>query len=122
MSLRLANRRKQPDKILRLLAWANATAVISLFLSICLIAIAKPKRMNFLDHFYSVQRLNPAWNMDLVGSIGVMFLLSFLASCFGLFLNRKRMQRKGDHIHATLVLCLIASAVSLIFYLKLMLG
>ena len=118
MSLRLSNRRKTPDKILRLLAWSNAAAVIFLFLSICLIAIAKPKRMNFLDHFYGVQRINPAWNTDLVGYIGLMFFLSFLASCFGLFLNRKRMQRKGDHIHATLVLCLIISVVSLLLYLR----
>lgn len=122
MTLRLTNRRKQPDQTLRLLAWTNAIAVISLFLSICLIAIAKPKRMNFLDHFYSVERLNPAWNMDLVGYIGGMFFLSFLASCFGLFLNRKRMRRKGDHLHATLILCLVASAVSLVLYLYFTLG
>ncbi len=122
MSLRLSNRRKTPDKILRLLAWSNAAAVIFLFLSICLIAIAKPKRMNFLDHFYGVQRINPAWNMDLVGYIGLMFFLSFLASCFGLFLNRKRMRRKGDHIHATLVICLITSVVSLFLYLRFTLG
>ena len=118
MSLRLSNRRKYPDLILRLLAWANAVAVISLGLAICLIAMAKPKRMNFLDHFYSVQRMNPAWNMDLVGYIGVMLLLSLLASSYGLFLNRKRMRRKGDHIHATLVLCLLTSVISLFFFLK----
>ncbi len=122
MSLRLSNRRRQPDQILRLLAWSNAIAVISLVLAVCLVAIAKPKRMNFLDHFYGVQRMSPAWNMDLVGYIGFMLFLSLLASGFGLFLNRKRLRRKGDHIHATLVLCLIASTISLFFYLRFILG
>ena len=122
MSLRLSNRRRQPDQILRLLAWSNAIAVISLVLAICLVAIAKPKRMNFLDHFYGVQRMSPAWNMDLVGYIGFMLFLSLLASGFGLFLNRKRLRRKEDHIHATLVLSLIASTVSLFFYLRFILG
>ena len=122
MSLRLSNRRRQSDLILRLLSWSDAIAVISLGLAICLIAIAKPKRMNFLDHFYGVQRLNPAWNMDLIGYIGFMLFLSFAASIIGLFLNRKRMRRKGDHIHATLIVCLLASTFSLIFYIRFLLG
>lgn len=122
MSLRLSNRRKKPDTILRLLAWSNAIAVFSLIGAICIIAIAKPKRMNFLDHFYSVQRLNPAWNTSLTGYIGALLLLSLLFSIIGLFLNSKRLQRKGDHVNATLVLSLIASTVSLLFYLIFTLG
>ena len=118
MSLRLSNRRKNPDPILRLLAWSNAVAVISLAVAVAIIAVAKPKRMNFLDHFYGVQRLNPAWNTDLIGYIGIMLLLSFITSIVGLFLNSKRMRRKGDHIHATLILSLIASIISLFFYLR----
>ncbi len=118
MSLRLSNRRKKPDLILQLLACSNAVAVISLFLAICFIAIAKPKQMNFLDHFYSVQRLNPAWDMDFIGYIGIALLLSFVASIFGLYLNSQRMQRKGDHVSATLVLSLIISSISLLFYLR----
>ncbi|MDX2479933.1 MAG: hypothetical protein QNK24_06305 [Desulfuromusa sp.] len=118
MSMRLSNRRKRIDLTLKLLTWSNAVAVVSLAIAICIIAVAKPKRMNFLDHFYGVQRLNPTWDMDLIGYIGVMLLLSFLASIVGLFLNSKRMRRKGDHIHATLILSLIASAISLFFYLR----
>ncbi len=118
MSLRLSNRRKHPDLTLRLLAWSNAAAVISLAIAVVIIAIAKPKRMNFLDHFYGVQRLNPTWNMDLIGYVGIMLLLSFVTSIVGLFLNSKRLRRKSDHIHATLVLSLIASTISLFFYLK----
>ncbi|MFK5926653.1 MAG: hypothetical protein QM483_08495 [Desulfuromusa sp.] len=118
MSLRLSNRRKHPDLILRSLAWANGIAVISLFLAVCLIAIAKPKNMNFLDHFYGVQRLNPAWNMDLISYIGIMLLLSLIASVVGLILNSNRLRRKRDHLHATLILSLIVSTVSLFFYLR----
>ncbi|MDA3903386.1 MAG: hypothetical protein PF441_08075 [Desulfuromusa sp.] len=122
MSLRLSNRRKRTDLTIRLLAWSNAVAVISLAIAICIIAVAKPQRMNFLDHFYGVQRLNPTWDMDLIGYIGAMLLLSFLASIVGLFLNSKRRRRKSDHIHATLILSLVASAVSLFFYLRFTLG
>ena len=122
MSLRLSNRRKKPDLILRLLAWSNAIAVFSLIGAVCVIAIAKPKRMNFLDHFYSVQRLNPAWNTSLTGYIGALLLLSLLFSIIGLILNSKRLQRKGDHVNATLVLSLIASTVSFLFYLRFTLG
>ncbi|WP_321369957.1 hypothetical protein [uncultured Desulfuromusa sp.] len=122
MSLRLSNRRKRPDLILRLLAWSNGIAVASLFIAVCLVALAKPKRMNFLDHFYGVQRLSPAWDKSMIGYIGGMLLLSFSASIVGIFLNSKRLRRKKDHIHATLVLSLIASAVSMFFYLKFTLG
>ncbi|MEA3362010.1 MAG: hypothetical protein U9Q61_01845 [Thermodesulfobacteriota bacterium] len=118
MTLRLSNRRRKIDLTLRLLAWSNAIAVISLLAAVCLIAIAKPKRMNFLDHFYGVQRLNPAWNADLTGYIGLMLLLSFLASIAGLLFNSKRLRRKKDHINATLVLSLIVSTISLLFYLR----
>ncbi|MEA3544837.1 MAG: hypothetical protein U9R69_06405 [Thermodesulfobacteriota bacterium] len=118
MSLRLSNRRKKSDLILYLLGWSNAIAVISLVAAICMLAIAKPKKMNLIDHYYSVQRLNPAWNMDLVGYVGVLLGLSLLSSIVGLFLNSKRLQRKGDHVNATLVLSLIASIVGLFFYLR----
>ena len=118
MSLRLSNRRKKPDRTLRLLTWSNAIAVISLVFAVGIIAMAKPKRMNFLDHFYGVQRLNPGWDMGLIRYIGIMLLLSFVASIVGLFLNSKRLRRKRDHIHATLVLSLIASSISLFFYFR----
>ena len=118
MSLRLSNRRKRPDRILRLLAWSNFIAVASLIAAVFVVATAKPKRMNFLDHFYGVQRLNPAWDMDLVGYIGGLLVLSLVASLAGLYFNSKRLKRKGDHVNATLVLSLIASIVSLFFYLR----
>jgi len=122
MSLRLSNRRKQPDLILRFLAWSNGIAVVSLFIAVCLVAIAKPKRMNFLDHFYGVQRLSPAWDKSMIGYIGVMLLISFIASIAGIILNSKRLRRKKDHFHATLLLTLISSTVSLFFYLRFTLG
>ena len=118
MSLSLSNRRKQNDRILRLLAVCNFTAVASLFAAIFVVAAAKPKRTNFLDHFFGVQRLNPAWDMDLVGYIGGLLFLSLITSVAGIYFNSKRLKRKGDHINATLVLSLIASIISLIFYFR----
>ena len=118
MSLRLSNRRKKNDQILRLLAVCNFTAVASLFLAIFVVSAAKPKRTNFLDHFFGVQRLNPAWDMDLVSYVGLLLLLSFVASIAGLYFNSKRLKRKGDHVNATLVLSLIASIISLFFYFR----
>lgn len=122
MSLRLSNRRKHTDLTLRLLALANGVAVASLAIAIAIIAAAKPKRMNFLDHVFGVERLNPTWNTNLLGYVGILLVLSFLSSIIGLFLNSRRMHRKGDHIHATLILSLIASTVSLFFYLRFTLG
>ena len=118
MSLRLSNRRKRQDTILRLLAWSNFIAVASLFVAIFVVAAAKPKRTNFLDHFFGVQRLNPAWDMNLVGYIGGLLVLSLVASLAGIYFNTKRLKRKGDHINATLVLSLIVSIISLFFYLR----
>ena len=118
MSLRLSNRRKKTDPILQLIAWTNGTAVVSLLVAVCLIAIAKPKRMNFLDHFYSVHRSSPVWNTGIFTYIGIALLLSFMASAFGLYLNTKRLQRKGDHINATIVLSLIASTIGLLFFIS----
>ena len=118
MSLRLSNRRKKTDPILQLIAWTNGTAVVSLILAVCLIAIAKPQRMNFLDHFYSVQRSSPAWNTDIFTYIGLTLLLSFMASAFGIYLNTKRLQRKGDYINATLVVSFVVSAIGLLFFIR----
>ena len=117
MSLRLSNRRKTPDLLLQLLAWFNGAAVISLVAALAIAAIAKPELETFFDRYYDIQ-LRQAWNHNLVGYIGLFLGLSCVTSIVGLIINSKRLRRKGDHIHATLVLSLIISIAGLFFFIK----
>ncbi len=109
-------RRRHPDLLLRLLTWSNALAVISLAAALCIAAIAKPELGTFFDLYYKLQ-LRTTWNMDLIGYIGFMLILSCLASIAGLVFNSKRLRRRNDHIHSTLILSLIISLIGLGYYL-----
>lgn len=117
MSLRLANRRKRPDLLLQLLTWFNAAAIISLLAALFLTAIAKPELETFFDRFYNLN-LRQTWDQGLIVYIGLLLGVSFLTSVVGLLINSKRMRRKNDHIHATLILSLVASIVGLALFLK----
>ncbi len=117
MSLRLHNRRKRPDLVLIFLTGLNAAAVIFLAAALVLAAIAKPQLETFFDRYYNLT-LRQTWNHDLIFYIGISLGCSCLAGAIGLFLNGKRLKRKGDHIHATLVLSFIISLAALIYLLK----
>ena len=121
MKRRYQNRRKRSDLLLRLLTWSNAIAVIALAAALCIAAIAKPELETFFDRYYNLP-LRQTWNRDLIGYIGLMLLLSLVTSITGLVINSKRLRRKGDHLHSTLVLSLVISLVSLGFYLQLALS
>ncbi len=117
MTLRLDNRRKHPDLLLKLLAWFNAAAVISLAAALCIAAIAKPELETFFDRYYKLH-LRQTWNQDLIGYIGLMLGLSCLLSTIGLILNSKRLRRKHDYIHSTLILSLILSLIGLVYFIR----
>lgn len=112
MSLQQPNRRKHSDLLHKALTWLNAAAVISLLFALCLAAIAKPELETFFDRYYNLS-LRRTWNHDLVDYIGLMLAASCLSSIGGLYVNSKRLRRKTDYIHATLVFSLVASCVGL---------
>jgi hypothetical protein len=99
------------------LTWFNAAAVISLAAALCVAAIAKPELETFFDRYYNLQ-LRQTWNQDLIGYLGLLLGLSCIASIVGLAINSKRLRRKSDHIHVTLILSLIVSLIALGLYLK----
>jgi len=115
------NRRRQPDLLLGLLSICNGLAVIALAAALCVTAIAKPELETFFDRYYHLA-LRKTWNMDLANYIGVLLVFSLFASIAGLIINSRRLKRKQDHVHATLVLSLVISLVSLVFYVRLLLG
>ena len=115
MSLRLPNRRKSKDLLLQLLTWFNALAVIGLLAALCLTAIAKPELETFFDRYYNLH-LRQTWNRDLISYIGLLLGISFLCSVGGLFVNSRRLRRKGDYIHATLVISLLLSLIGLLLF------
>lgn len=117
MSLKLNNRRKRPDLLLQFLTGFHAAAVISLAAALCITAVAKPELETFFDRYYNLQ-LRQTWNHDLIGYIGLMLGMSCLASIIGLAINSKRLKRKNDHVHATIVLSLIISVIGLIYFAK----
>lgn len=112
MSLKRFNRRKKYDQLTRLLTWLNTLAVIGLLAALCLTAIAKPELETFFDRYYGIP-LRQTWNRDLIGYIGLLLGISLLSSICGLYVNSLRLRRKGDYIHATLVICLLLSLIGL---------
>ncbi len=111
------NRRDRKDPLIKYLTWANAAAAIGLFAALCIAALAKPEIPTFFDRFYQVNVYRrPHWDMALLDYIAILLALSGLTSIFGLFINSRRLKRKGDHIRATLVICLVLSIVGLGLY------
>lgn len=112
-----SERRKSKDPLLQILTWSNAIAAIGLFIAICIAAIAKPEAVTFFDRFYQVNVYRrPHWDMVLVDYIAMLLLLSSLTSVVGLVANSRRLKRKGDYIHSTLVVCLLLSLTGLGLY------
>ncbi len=116
------SRRKKSDPLMRLLTVANVGAAASLFTVFCLTALAKPEIETFFDRYYNVHLYRrPNWDMNLMNYIGVMLLVCCLISLSGLYINSKRLRRKGDYIRATQVVSLIIAIFGLALYLKHML-
>lgn len=112
------NRRKSKDPLLQFITWANAVAVIGLFIAICIAAVAKPEAVTFFDRYYRVDIYRrPHWDMALVDYIAIMLTLSGLTSIVGLAINSRRLKRKGDYVRATLVICLLMSLAGLGLYI-----
>ena len=111
-------RRKIRDPLRITLTLANAIAAIGLFISLCILAAAKPESATFFDHYFNVNVYRrPHWDMALIDTIAIMLLVSGLASIVGLWANSRRLKRKGDYIHSTLVLCLMLSCAGFGLYL-----
>lgn len=111
-------RRKAKDPLLIILTWSNAIAAIGLFVAICVMAAAKPEEVTFFDRFYKVNVYRrPYWDMVLVDYIALLLLFSAVTSTIGLIVNIRRLKRKGDYIHSTLVVCLLLSLAGLGLYL-----
>ena len=113
------NRSRHPDLLLRLLSICNGLAVVALAAALCVTAIAKPELETFFDRYYNLP-LRKTWNMELANYIGILLAASFSISVIGLVINKKRLKRKHDHVHATLILSLIVSLVAFAFFLRLL--
>ena len=115
-------RSKNSDPLMKMLTLANVSAAASLFVVFCLTALAKPEIETFFDRFYQVNLYRrPNWDMALMNYIGMMLLACCLISLSGLYINSKRMKRKGDYIRATQVVSLIISILGMALYLNYML-
>ncbi len=119
MSQYSRNRRNRPDLLLRLLSVCNGAAVVTLAAALLVTAAAKPELETFFDRFYHIH-LRRSWDMEMANYIGIFLTLSLLTSIVGLIINSKRLKRKTDFIRATLVLSLLISALSIFFYIRLL--
>ncbi len=113
------NRRKRSDPVLRLLTWCHSAAVIALAAALGILAVAKPKVETFFDRYYGIA-LRKTWDLELANYIGVMLVISSLLGIIGLILNSRRLRRRDDHIHVTLLISLIISLVGLGFFVRFM--
>ena len=56
--------------------------------------------------------------MNLLNYIGIMLVACCLISIFGIYINSKRLRRKGDYIRATQVVSLIIALIGLGLYVN----
>ncbi len=108
-------RRRRTDALIVLLRVLNAAAVLSLVGALFITAAAKPSHQSFFDQFHNL-RIYYDWNYPLLRYAAFCLFLGFLSSSVGLLVNSRRLRRKGDHVHASLVVCMIVSAIGLILY------
>lgn len=77
---------------------------------------ARPEKITFFDRILDVSRRSE-WDENLMMISFIVALVLFFFSLLSLIINTKRLKRKTDRISFSLVLSLIVSILSILFYL-----
>lgn len=114
-----ADVRRGPDFILRLIDILSICLWGFIIINFAIILLAKPVGETFFDRLFEVT-VYEYWNIQLLSFALILSFIQFLVSIFSLFLNSKRLKRKGDRIRISIVVSTFVSlfiSISLTIFL-----
>lgn len=109
-------RRKGPDFLIKVLKNLVFISWVIIFTSMVLLDLAKPQMESFFDKLFGVHR-NTNWNYTFMDYMFYTMVCGLGVSVGGLYINSKRMRRKGDHYSISLIFLGLVSTIGIIFYL-----
>jgi hypothetical protein len=113
---RNSNRREGPDLLLKFITWISIIGWALISSVLLIIARAEPESETFFDRLLQVQ-VRKTWDTELLHYAFILMIFLFIISGVGLYINSKRMRRKGDKYRLSLITMAIFSAVGMVVYL-----
>ena len=77
---------------------------------------AKPQQTTFFDRLFDISR-RTAWDSQLLMASFIVAVVLFFFSLLSLIINTRRLKRKSDRISISLIISLIVSILSILFYI-----
>lgn len=102
-------RRRGPDKLLRVSQLLSLVSVMLFILSLLVLHYARPERKTGLVEFAGIH-LRLHWSTDLIGPLIGLLWLCPLCTLFSLYLARKRTRRYTDNLGVNLKILLALTA------------
>lgn len=100
--------RQGPDIINKLINLLSISLWIFIIFNLCIVFLAKPVGETFFDRFFNVT-VRSYWDANLLSFALILSLVQFIVSIFSLYLNTKRLKRKGDRIRITIIVSIFLS-------------
>jgi formate hydrogenlyase subunit 3/multisubunit Na+/H+ antiporter MnhD subunit len=115
MKIKILNRRKDPDALLKTLTWLAVAGWLLMLVAFFLIDQAKPEFMTFFNRMAGVT-VAPHWDQTLAVYILALMILGTLISIYGIIINTTRQKRKFDSYRFSLISLAVVSVLG-IFYI-----
>ena len=108
------NSRKGPDLILRMIDIISVILWGFIIVNLAIIMFARPVGETFFDRFFSI-KVRDYWDAPLLQFSLILSLAQLFISVFSLFLNSKRLKRKGDRIRISIIASIFISLLVCVF-------
>lgn len=107
------NRKGEPDIIVK---WLDVASVLTWFLILFVLALffyASPGEETFLDRLFDV-KVRDYWDTRLLNATLILSTFQFILSAFSVFLNTRRLKRKGDRMRLSLIISTVFSLAMMV--------
>lgn len=108
------NTRKGPDLILRMIDILSVILWGFLIVNFAVILMARPVGETFFDRLFNI-KVRDYWDTGLLNFSLLLSLSQLGLSIFSLFLNSKRLKRKGDKIKFSILVSIFISLLICVF-------
>lgn len=116
---RQKDRRRGPDKLIKLIRWFAIAGWLNFIISLILFDEAKPDFETFFDRLFHIQ-MRYYWDQTYAWLSMIWFLICLGLSICGLWMNKKRHRRRTDEYRLNLIVLGLISLVGAGFYFYLL--
>lgn len=109
-------KRTGPDFLVRWIRISSFMVWLMIGIFLLINDFAKPQQTTFFDRLFDISR-RTAWDSQLLMASFIVAVVLFFFSLLSLIINTRRLKRKSDRISISLIISLIVSILSILFYL-----